>query len=176
MRTLPDLLRPGLSLVFVGINPGERSARAGHYYAHPGNRFWSALADSPLVTGTVTAADDRSLADREGIGFTDVVKRVTSDSTSVSLVELRTSAPALARRIADAAPRAVCFTSTRAFDALFPGVRDPHQWGRQGASLGGGELWVMPSTSGRAVAYRDEVDRVLAGLATALDRCRSGEA
>ena len=37
---LPDYLAPGLKVVFVGFNPGETSARRGHYYAYPGNRFW----------------------------------------------------------------------------------------------------------------------------------------
>ena len=49
LQTLPDLLAPGLDLVFVGINPGERSAELGHYYANPGNGFWPALSASPLV-------------------------------------------------------------------------------------------------------------------------------
>lgn len=49
LPTLPDLLTSGLDLVFVGINPGERSAEHGHYYGHPGNAFWRALSASPLV-------------------------------------------------------------------------------------------------------------------------------
>ena len=52
-RTLPDLLRPGLDLVFVGINPGERSAQLGHYYGHRGNAFWRALSESRLVAHRV---------------------------------------------------------------------------------------------------------------------------
>src|SRR3989442_1576451 len=46
LETLPDLLCPALDLVFVGINPGERSAERGHYYAHPGNAFWRELSAS----------------------------------------------------------------------------------------------------------------------------------
>ena len=62
MRTLPDLLRPGLRVVFVGINPGERSARRGHYYGHPGNAFWRVLSASPLVARPVAPEDDATLA------------------------------------------------------------------------------------------------------------------
>ena len=61
LRTLPDLLQPGLRLVFVGINPGELSARRGHYYAHPGNGFWKALSASPLVDRLLCPEDDRIL-------------------------------------------------------------------------------------------------------------------
>ena len=168
MRTLPDLLQPALNLVFVGINPGEQSARASHYYAHPGNGFWPALTASPLVDRVLTAEDDRSLPLDERIGFTDVVKRVVTDSTDVTVRELRASAPAFRRRIAYASPRAVCFTSTRAFDLLFPKIRAANGWGRQPVTIEGAQAWVMPSTSGRAVRHRQHVHRVLRELAAEL--------
>ena len=179
MRTLPDLLRAPsgrtLDVVFAGINPGERSAQRGHYYAHPGNAFWRVLEASPLVEGVVAPEDDRTLPDRFGIGFTDVVKRVVTDSTLVTAEELRTAAPHFRRRIAYANPRVVCFTSTRAFEALFPGAWRAHGWGSQRLALDAAvpesvEVWVMPSTSGRAASYRDQVARVLEDLATSLDR------
>ena len=170
VRTLPDLLRPGLDLVFVGINPGERSAQLGHYYGHRGNAFWRALSESALVDGEVGPTDDRLLLDGCGIGFTDVVKRVMTDSTRVSDAELRAYAPHFERRIAYAAPRAVCFTTTRAFDVLFPRVRASGTWGRQPVDIAGAEVWVMPSTSGRAAGYREEGRRVLEELACALGR------
>ena len=104
--------------MFAGINPGEESARAGRYYAHPGNGFWPALSASGLVPRAAGPADDRRLAACCGIGFTDVVKRVATDSATVAGAELRAAAPAFRRRIAYASPRAVCFTTTRAFDVL----------------------------------------------------------
>ena len=170
LRTLPDLLRPGLDLVFVGINPGERSARLGHYYGHRGNAFWTALSASGLVPESVGPDDDRRLPGSFGIGFTDVVKRVQTDSTLVRDAELRASAPAFRRRIAYASPRALCFTTTRAFDVLHPRVRQPEQWGRQPVTIEGAAVWVMPSTSGRAAGYRAHVHRVLRELAIDLGR------
>jgi TDG/mug DNA glycosylase family protein len=173
MRTLPDLLRPGLELIFVGINPGEESARRGHYYAHPGNAFWPLLSASGLTSRAVGPLDDRRLPADEEIGFTDVVKRVVTDSTAVTDLELRAAFPAFRRRIALARPRAVCVTSTRAFDALFLRVRKGGAWGRL-ATLEGPfepvEAWVIPSTSGRAAGYRGEAARVLGELAAHLGR------
>ncbi|MCY4640564.1 MAG: mismatch-specific DNA-glycosylase [Chloroflexi bacterium] len=168
--TLPDLLVPGLDLVFVGINPGERSAELGHYYAHRGNAFWAALSASPLVARRLGPEDDGSLPASEGIGFTDVVKRVVTDSTRVSDTELRAAEPAFRARIAAAAPRAVCLTSGRAFDVLFPGLRPAGSWGRRPAVLETASLWVMPSTSGRAAGSRRHVHRVLRELASFLGR------
>jgi TDG/mug DNA glycosylase family protein len=170
VRTLPDLLRPGLELVFVGINPGERSALEGHYYAHPGNGFWRALSASTLVEGVVTSLDDRRLALDAGIGFTDLVKRVVTDSALVTDRELRSAVPAFRRRVRYAQPRAICLTSTRALDAIWPGLRASGSWGRQDVTLEGATVWVMPSTSGRAAAYRGEVTRILDELADALGR------
>lgn len=163
-RTLPDLLRPGLDLVFVGINPGETSARRGHYYAHPGNAFWRELSASGIADGALTPEDDRGLL-ALGIGFTDVVKRVVTDSSDVTDAELAAAAPALRARIAYARPGAVCFTTTRGLEALFPRMRAVRSWGRQPAEMHGAEVWLIPSTSGRAAAHRSEVRRVLAELA-----------
>jgi TDG/mug DNA glycosylase family protein len=176
LRTLPDLLRPGLDLVFVGINPGEVSARRGHYYAHPGNGFWKALSSTTLVAVELGPDDDRSLPSMYGIGFTDVVKRVVTDSSDVTDAELRAAVPAFRRRIAYSRPRAVCFTTTRGMQACFPGVRAASEWGRQpvtfGAGSGGAEVWLMPSTSGRAAAHRAHVHHVLAALAERLTEMR----
>jgi TDG/mug DNA glycosylase family protein len=169
VRTLPDLLQPGLDLVFVGINPGERSAQARHYYAHPGNGFWTAFSASPLAPWPARPEDDRRLP-ALGIGFTDVVKRVVTDSATIGDAELRAAIPAFRGRIAYARPRAVCFTTTRGFGALFPRIRTAKTWGRQPVNLEDSEVWVMPSTSGRAAGYRAEVHRVLADLALSLGR------
>ncbi|MCK9486579.1 MAG: mismatch-specific DNA-glycosylase [Dehalococcoidia bacterium] len=174
LPTLPDLLRPALDLVFAGINPGERSAERGHYYGHPGNAFWRRLSASPLVTREVTAEDDAALL-AEGIGFTDVVKRVITDSALITRAEFEASVPAFLARLAHASPRAVCFTATRPFEAVYPGQWRAHGWGRQDVPAPAGtppetQVWVMPSPSGRAAGYHAQIDRVLADLAAALGR------
>ncbi len=170
VATLPDLLRLGLDLVFVGINPGETSARRGHYYANPGNAFWRVLSESPLVSHRVTPEDDASLSHARPfpIGFTDVVKRVETDSTKVTPAEVRASVEAFQARLAIARPRAVCFTGGRQFDDLYPKMRPRHGWGRQPLDLDGAAVWVIPSTSGRAAAYHGQIAAVLADLAQSL--------
>ena len=49
MKTLPDYLRKGMKLMIVGFNPGENSARVGHYYAGRNNQFWPLLYDSAII-------------------------------------------------------------------------------------------------------------------------------
>lgn len=178
LPTLPDLLRPGLDLVFVGINPGERSAERGHYYGHPGNAFWRRLSASPLVGRDVTCEDDASLLDL-GIGFTDVVKRVITDSAQISRAEFEAARPAFLERVALASPRAICFTATRPFEAVYPRAWTSRGWGRQDVPpLASAEVWVMPSPSGRAAGYHGAIDHVLADLAWSLgwDRRSQDEA
>ena len=168
LPTLPDLLTPGLDLVFVGINPGERSAERGHYYGHPGNTFWCCLSRSPLASRELTPEDDAALM-QDGIGFTDLVKRVITDSSLVSDDELREAIPAFRARLAPATTRAVCFTAVRPFATLYPGAWRARGWGRQDVPpLEGAQVWVMPSPSGRAAAYHREIDTVLAALAADL--------
>src|SRR5260370_41993014 len=85
--TLPDLLRSGLDLVFVGINPGLYSARQGHYFARRTNRFWPALSRSILSAAARRALDvvtlvpehDAALLDHR-FGFTHVLKRPTRNA------------------------------------------------------------------------------------------------
>ncbi len=178
--TLPDLLTPGLDLVFVGINPGERSAARGHYYGHPGNAFWRVLSASPLVSRAVTPEDDALLGASRSpapstlrIGFTDVVKRVLTDSTGITDGELAAAASTFRARLHAAAPRAVCFTSTRSFGAIYPRAWRARAWGRQPVPpLEGAEVWVLPSPSGRAAAHHGATATVLADLATALGATR----
>lgn len=76
---LPDLLRPGLWVVFVGTSVGMRSAQAGHYYANPTNRFWDLIKAAELTDDAgITAERDAELLDH-AIGITDLVKtRVAS--------------------------------------------------------------------------------------------------
>jgi TDG/mug DNA glycosylase family protein len=58
--TLPDYLRPGLKLVFIGLNPGLYSARAGKYFARKANRFWPALSAAHFFDRTVIPGDEKN--------------------------------------------------------------------------------------------------------------------
>ena len=37
---VPDVIAPGLRVLFCGINPGLYSAAIRHHFGRPGNRFW----------------------------------------------------------------------------------------------------------------------------------------
>jgi len=150
VSVLPDYLRPGLDLVFVGINPGLRSAAAGHHYAGPGNHFWPLLYESGLVGEPLTYEQDARVLEWD-IGLTNMVGRSTAGISGLTPAELRAGAHALRRKLLAARPRIVCFNGKRIYE-VFAG--HPCGFGAQEERIGGALVFVMPSTSARTAAYQ----------------------
>jgi TDG/mug DNA glycosylase family protein len=73
---LPDVLHPGLALVICGSAAGRVSALRGAYYAGPGNRFWTMLAETGLTPRRLLPAEF-GLLSGFGIGLTDLAKHVS---------------------------------------------------------------------------------------------------
>jgi TDG/mug DNA glycosylase family protein len=185
IETLPDLLRDGLDIVFVGINPGLLSARLGHYFARSTNRFWpafsrsvlSAAARRALSVATLRPEHDAALLDH-GFGFTDVVKRPTANAGQLAPGELAAAAPALLAKLAVHRPRIACFhgiTGFRPFHrAVFP--ESPHEpaLGLQHETLAGGTRIVVVPNPSPANAHASPAEQTawydrLAGILTEID-------
>jgi TDG/mug DNA glycosylase family protein len=156
LETLPDLLRDGLDLVFVGINPSLYSVAQGHYFARKSNRFWPCLSRSVLSRAVrqalgverLEAVHDQSLPEL-GIGFTDIVKRPTAKASDLGREEFAAGAAALLPKLERYRPRMVCFqgiTGYRPFAAAM-GVAEPPTLGLQSLRLGRTEVFVVPSPS-----------------------------
>ncbi|HEX2035074.1 MAG TPA: mismatch-specific DNA-glycosylase [Chloroflexota bacterium] len=156
--TLPDLLAPGLTVVFVGINPGLYSVERGHYFARKTNRFWPAFSRSRLSARAREALGvDRlgpehdSLMPAFGIGFTDVVKRPSRKAADVAPAEFKAWAPRLLERLAACRPRLACFhglTGYRPFLHFALGRREATtQLGLQTETIGATRLFVVPNPS-----------------------------
>ena len=78
-RTVPDVIGPGLDVLFCGINPGRWSGAVGHHFAHPGNRFWKALQASGFTDERLTPGRQSELL-RSGVGITNLVSRTTASA------------------------------------------------------------------------------------------------
>ncbi len=154
--TLPDILEGDLDIVFVGINPGLRSSKAGHYYANHSNRFWPLLFKGGLIPKPLKPEDDWKLP-RFRLGLTDMVKRVSSGSSDLSLDEFKQGAEILKKKIGFYRPRIVCFNGLVAYHTFFPQGKGA---GQKTESIEGSHIFVIPSTSPRNAAYSD--DRLLA--------------
>lgn len=148
---VPDLIGPGLRLLFVGINPGLWTAATATHFAHPGNRFYPALRLAGIIErdidrGTgMTDADRAHLVER-GIGITNLVARATPKASELSTGELRAGGERLRRFVAEHAPAVVAVAGITAYRTAF-GERDARP-GRQPAPFEGAELWVVPNPSG----------------------------
>jgi len=148
---VPDLLGPGLRLLFVGINPGLWTAATQTHFAHPGNRFYPALLRAGLITTAISARDGMTDADRDalrtrGIGITNVVRRASAKASELTAAELRAGGAELERLVARERPAVVAIAGITAYRAAFG--RRAATAGRQEETLAGAALWVVPNPSG----------------------------
>src|SRR2546426_11874614 len=90
-RRVPDVVRPGLRVLFCGINPGLYSGAVGHHFARPGNRFWKALHAAGFTDRLLPAWEQGRLLDY-GLGITNLVRRATAGAAELSTEELRQGA------------------------------------------------------------------------------------
>lgn len=149
--TVPDLVGPGLRLLFVGINPGLWTAATATHFAHPGNRFYPALRSAGLIGRDVDRSSGFSDADRghlieRGIGITNLVARATARASELDDAELRQGAERLAGFVDDHRPRVVAVAGITAYRTAFG--RRRATTGLQEEELAGARLWVVPNPSG----------------------------
>jgi double-stranded uracil-DNA glycosylase len=168
MRTLPDYLRRGMKLVVVGFNPGERSARLGHYYAGRGNLFWPMLYDAGIVPELLDYQDDRRLIEF-GIGLTDLVKRPTRGIEEIDRHEFAEGRVLLAQKLEQYAPRVIAFNGKLVFEKF---AQRPCKLGLQKERLYGALVFVLPSTSGQNAVGRGQKLRRFRQLAQVLKRLK----
>ncbi len=144
---LPDLLGWGLRLVFCGTAAGPESARAGAYYAKPGNRFWPVLEEAGFTAGRLRPAEYPQLRAR-GIGLTDLAKSRSGVDRDLGVEDFDIDRFWASMRFYS--PRAIAFTSQEAASIAL-GLRkaDISFGARPGRSVGRQpEVFVLPSPSG----------------------------
>ena len=142
---LGPIVRPGLRVLFVGINPSLRSAEVGHHFARPGNRFWPALHAAGFTPRLLAPAEDHELPDH-GVGVTNISQRPTRAASELSDDELRAGAAELERTVREHAPRLVAVVGLTAYRVAFG--RPRAGLGLQEETIGGRPVWVLPNPSG----------------------------
>jgi TDG/mug DNA glycosylase family protein len=119
---LPDYLAPDLDVIFVGINPGVQSARAGRYYANPRNPFWRLLHEAGLTPRELRPDEDHLLP-TFGYGITDIVKRPSRGVADLSPTDFRQGRLILEEKLLTCQPQIVCFNGKTGFINFFgPGA------------------------------------------------------
>ena len=170
---LPDVLEPGLDLVLCGTAPGAASARAGAYYAGPGNAFWPTLHAVGLTPVRLLPAEFARLPEF-GIGLTDIAK--TTSGSDVEVGRAGFDVPRLEAAVAATGAALLAFNGKNAAGAALGRVPG---YGPQPETLGDAAVWVLPSTSGAARRFWDlgpweELAGALARTRAAAGRGRDG--
>ena len=150
-RTLPDVVAPGLAVLFSGINPGLYSAATGHHFARPGNRFWPALHRCGFTPRQLRPAEQDELP-ALGLGITNIVARATARADELTAAELREGAERLAALASRYSPRFVAIAGISAYRTAFD--RPKATIGPQQDLVGGARLWVLPNPSGLNAHYQ----------------------
>jgi len=146
---LPDVLAPGLKIVFCGSAAGTTSARLGLPYAGPGNKFWPTLYHAGFTPTQWRPADFLKLPSL-GYGLTDINKTEFGMDTQLDNGD---DPDALRRKIVKYSPRIVAFTAKR--PAMVFLARKKLAYGFQDVTVGPTRLYVLPSPSGRAGSFWD---------------------
>jgi TDG/mug DNA glycosylase family protein len=162
-RTIPDVVGPGLQVLFCGINPGLWSGATGWHFARPGNRFWPALHRSGFTPRQLAPQEQGELV-ALGLGITNVVARTTAKADELTAEEYREGGELLVERVERLQPRALAVLGIGAYRTAFGRPRTTV--GPQPERIGDTEVWVLPNPSGLNAHY------TLDGIAAEFRRLR----
>jgi len=154
-RRLRDCVQPGVLVLFVGINPGLRSAQTGHHFAGHSNRFWKLLHESELVSEPLTFHEDRHLPEWQ-LGLTNIIGRCTAGIDVLDPVEYRRGVASLKRKIRLYRPPIVALLGITIFRMLFSPkehMKGPLDLGLTTRQLAGAQIFLLPNPSGRNAHY-----------------------
>lgn len=145
---LRDRIRPGVRVLFVGINPGIRSSITGHHFAGYSNRFWKLLHEAKLVPEPITYVDDDRLPEW-GYGITNIVPRPTPGVNDLRREEFVAGRARLRAKVRRCRPAVVALVGVTVYRAMFPERRGAVSLGLQPERVGDAAVFVLPNPSGR---------------------------
>ncbi len=149
--SLSDKIPDNLHTLFVGINPGVRSAQIGHYYAGHSNCFWKLMHASGLWPVPITTENDDDMV-VQGFGFTDVAKRPTPGANTLRRHDFHEAEDRIANTEQAFRPKSIVFVSKRAAREYLGKPLQPVSYGKQRFKIGSADVYFMPSTSGQSYA------------------------
>jgi len=149
-RTIPDVVAPGLRVLFSGINPGLFSAWTGHHFARPGNRFWPALHRSGFTPRLLLPVEQDELL-ALGLGITNIVARATARADELTVAELREGGEVLRGKVRRFGPAWLAVVGVTAYRTAFDAPKAVV--GPQDTMIGESRVWVLPNPSGLNAHY-----------------------
>lgn len=119
LNPLQDILAPDLLVLFIGLNPGVQTARAGHAYAHPSNLFWKLLYSSGVTPVPCRPDEDRTLPARFGLGNTNIVARPSRNGAELSKAEMDEGVAVLEAKIRRWRPEVACIVGKSIWESVW---------------------------------------------------------
>ena len=150
VEKLPDQLQDDLRLVFVGTAASQRSADLGHYYAHPGNRFWRTIHEIGITPRRYQPHEFPSLL-KLGIGFTDMCK--AGAGMDHEALNFPIDLPAFREKMLRYRPKTIAFTSKKAASLFYGRPTKAVALGRQPPQQDFPVVFVLASPSGAASGH-----------------------
>jgi len=150
-KTVPDVIAPGLRVLFCGINPGLYTAAVGHHFARPGNRFWPALHRSGFTDRLLSPFDERELL-KLRLGVTNVVARATAAAAELNKDDFEKGGLRLKAKVIRYRPRFVAVLGVGAYRVAF--AQPKAIIGEQEERIAGVRVWVLPNPSGLNANYQ----------------------
>ena len=150
MQILPDIIAPGLRVLFCGINPGLVSAATGHHFARPGNRFWPALHQSGFTPRQLRPDEQKELLELS-LGITNVVDRPSARADELSRAEFAAGGENLVKKVLAHEPEWLAVVGVTAYRDAFGEKKAA--MGRQHRVIGATKVWVLPNPSGLNAHY-----------------------
>ncbi|MEO6555367.1 MAG: mismatch-specific DNA-glycosylase [Nitrospiraceae bacterium] len=152
-QRLTDHIKPGVRILFVGINPGLRSAAIGHHFAGHSNRFWKLLFESKLVLKPLTYQDDWRLPEWE-FGLTNIIQRPSAGIDVLKPRDYVAGRKRLITIVKRYRPYIVALLGVTIYRTLFPEYRiERVSLGLKAETLSGCPVFVLPNPSGRNAHY-----------------------
>ena len=171
-RLLPDVVAPGLRVLFSGINPGLVSAWTGHHFARPGNRFWPALHRSGFTPRQLRPDEQDELLDL-GLGITNVCARATARADELTRAEIVEGGDILREKVRRLEPSWLAVVGVTAYRVAFDDRTA--RVGPQDLVVGRTRVWVLPNPSGLNAHYQAEaLTEAFAALRRAVDSATAG--
>jgi double-stranded uracil-DNA glycosylase len=166
-RTVPDVIAPGLRVLFCGINPGLYTAAVGHHFARPGNRFWKVLHQAGFTDRLLEPQEERELL-RHGWGITNVVDRATATAAELSAEELAEGGRRLVEKVRRFSPAWLAVLGIGSWRTAFG--RPKAGLGPQDETIGSTRVWTLPNPSGLNAHYKPaHLARLFAELRRAVE-------
>ncbi len=166
-KIVPDVITPGLRVLFCGINPGLYTAAVGHHFARPGNRFWPALFAAGFTDRLLSPFEEQELL-ANGYGITNVVERATATAAELSIEEYIEGGRRLEAAVRRMRPRFIAVLGVGAYQTAFD--RPKAKLGLQLETIGETAIWVLPNPSGLNAHYQPkELARLFKELRLAVD-------